>query len=124
MALTFNTQDGTVSIPKNSDGILKVGKKVDGVPADFVDGEKVYLQVKQSPTDTSPVINKEVTSFVDGEAQIQFVPSDTASLNAEDYYYDIWWTDLAGSNIRIYPENEADCDLPLFVICPVVSDIA
>jgi len=120
MALTISDDSYEVRLPKGTSGTLKIDKVVDGVATDFIDGEFVYLQVKAT-IDAPAVITKAVSMFVDGDAYIEFDNTDTSSLDAGDYFYDILWKETDGDLIRLIPTDEADCHLPNFIICAVVT---
>ena len=57
-------------------------------PRGFLTGDKVAMMVKPQ-NDDNPVITKEVTEFINGEAVIAFNPADTDDLVPGIYYYDI-----------------------------------
>ena len=121
MALTINATSYDVRIPKGTAGTLKVDKVIDEVETDFTVGEVVYLQVKEKGKDATALITKEVSTFTDGQAWIQFDESDTSALDITSYIYDILWKDTSGKLIRLLPTNEVDCTLPNFIICKVVT---
>ena len=63
----------------------------EGNPIPFSSGDTVYFTVKLNVNTTSKVLQKVITSFVDGKAVISLLPSDTSSLSYGMYYYDIQW---------------------------------
>ena len=58
-----------------------------GLP--FQEGDTVYFTVKSSPLHTSPILQKIITDFVDGEAVIYVASQDTKGMDYGYYYYDV-----------------------------------
>ena len=63
----------------------------------FVEGDKITITVRKSKKDTTKVMQKDVTEFVEGKALISIEPSDTSSLAFGDYIYDIQITRADGT---------------------------
>ena len=57
----------------------------------FSTGDTVYFTVKTDDRTSTKILQKTITSFVDGKAVISLLPSDTASLSYGVYMYDIQW---------------------------------
>lgn len=83
--------EGTTIIHIRGDtGTLVVKlKDADGVAQPLLPGDKVYFTVKESTNTTTKILQKIVTTFVDGNAEIELTPTDTAALRVKDYYYDV-----------------------------------
>ena len=56
-----------------------------------VTGDTLVLSVKQLMSDTTYVFQKSVTDFINGNI-IAIVPTDTSSLSAGTYYFDVQLT--------------------------------
>lgn len=76
--------------------LVAMKKKKTGDKVDFVDGDTVYLTVKNSINTDKKVLQKIVTEFDDGQALIIFEPSDTENLRPQEYVYDVQLTDANG----------------------------
>ena len=68
---------------------FNVGAEIDGVDTPLVTGDTVYFTVKKSTTATTKILQKTITSFTDGLAVVSLSASDTSSLQAGKYVYDI-----------------------------------
>jgi len=62
-------------------------------------GARVILSVKCSLSDPAPLIQKDsqagagqvdITHPLEGKAEIKFVPSDTQTMDAGEYIFDVW----------------------------------
>lgn len=71
-------------------------KDTDDEPIPFNIGDTVYFTVKTDARTSVKILQKTITSFVDGNAVISILPSDTASLNYGTYLYDIQWSRADG----------------------------
>lgn len=78
---------------------------IEGLPAAFMPGDTVYLTIKKSTYDATPIIQKIITEFVDGEAVIEFNPVDTINLSG-GYTYDIQLNRANGSVTTIIPPSQ------------------
>ena len=58
----------------------------------FKDGDIVYFTVKETIATDKKILQKIITSFVDGKAIIEILPTDTQDLRVKDYVYDIQLT--------------------------------
>lgn len=54
----------------------------------FVTGDVVYFTVKKNISNEEKVLQKVITSFVDGKALIELSPADTKELTPMRYIYD------------------------------------
>ena len=63
----------------------------------FEEGDKITLTMRKSKKDTTKVMQKDVTEFVEGKALIEIAPSDTSNLEFGDYIYDIQMTRADGT---------------------------
>lgn len=68
----------------------------DNVPILFATGDTVYFTIKTDANTTTKVLQKSITSFIDGKAVVSILPSDTASLSYGSYLYDIQWSRADG----------------------------
>lgn len=72
-----------------------------------ITGGTIYFTVNansEPSDDTSVAFQKTVTSFVDavnGKAIVNLAPSDTASMDADDYFYDAKLIESGGTEIAI-----------------------
>lgn len=62
----------------------------------FAVGDTVYFTVKTDANTPTKVLQKNITSFVDGKAVISILPTDTSSLNYGAYLYDVQWSRADG----------------------------
>lgn len=66
------------------------------LPIALVPGDTVRFTVKKTHRDILSVIQKVVTYFPDGVAEVEILPEDTHYLDFGDYEYDIELTDRYG----------------------------
>ena len=78
-----------MSMYKGNTASFKVSSEIGGVDTPLVTGDTVYFTVKKSTSATTKILQKIITSFIDGEAVISLDASDTSSLTAGNYVYDI-----------------------------------
>lgn len=79
---------------------------VNGIKQNLVTGDKVTLTVKRLATDTTAVLTKEITSFVDGSAEISLAKADTVDLDARSYRYDLVITLATGEEYSVIKDSE------------------
>lgn len=73
----------------------------------LVNGDKVYLTVKENTNTSDKKFQKVVTSFTqEGNAVIIIEPSDTKNLNYKTYIYDIQVTKANGSVSTVVKPHE------------------
>ena len=85
-----DTKNFTIKITKIND----LGEK-EIVP--FNDGDTVYFTVRNDINQTTPDIEKTITSFTDdGKAILTLNPEDTANLDVDIYQYDFQWNKSNG----------------------------
>lgn len=88
----------TLAMTKGDSETIKITvKNSAGVAVPLVDGDTVYLTVKTSTGETDKILQKVVTSFIDGEAIITIQPSDTKDLTVRAYVYDVQVTTSLGN---------------------------
>lgn len=88
----------TLAMTRGDSEAIKITLKNSvGVAVPLVDGDTVYFTVKTSTGETEKVMQKVVTSFVDGEAIITIAPADTKSLTVRSYVYDVQVTTSLGN---------------------------
>jgi hypothetical protein len=78
----------------------------DGTKEPLVTGDKVYFTVKASIDTEEILIQKIVTEFTDGIADITILPSDTKTLGFKTYYYDVQINKGTGEVTTIIPPSE------------------
>lgn len=72
----------------------------------LIDGDKIELTVRTSPTAPNRILHKVVTEFEDGKAIIRLYPEDTARKPFGVYWYDVQLTMADGSVYTIIkPHN-------------------
>lgn len=99
-------------------GTFSLTPKLDGNTY-LTEGDIVYFTVKPrkkvidpntgQPVDVEPIrpLSKEVTEFVDGTVTIPIEPSDTSSLDAGTYIYDIQVVREDGTVDTLTPNGQA-----------------
>jgi hypothetical protein len=81
-------------------------KNEDGSKLPLEVGEIIYFTVKKSIKHSEIIIQKIVTSFDGGVANIKIEPDDTKSLDYATYIYDIQWNKANGDVLTIIkPSN-------------------
>lgn len=109
-------KDLKVTITKGDYGLIRLSLLEDGQPSPFTEGDSVRLIVKEFPTSAIRLIEKTVSIFQNGVAEIEIEPSDTASLDVKNYIYGIQWID-ENENVRtIVPGADTPYDYPQFEV--------
>jgi len=62
----------------------------------FSDGDIIYFTIKKSIHDTNKILQKVVTTFIDGNALIEITHNDTKDIIYGTYLYDVQLTDKNG----------------------------
>jgi hypothetical protein len=107
-----------ITITKGDYGLIRLSILEDGQPSPFTNGDSIKFIVKEFPTSTTKLIEKTISNFVDGVAEIAIESADTASLDVKNYIYGIQWID-DNANIRtIVPGADAPYDYPQFEVIP------
>lgn len=78
---------------------------IDGLPTDLITGDTIYFTMKKSTYDKEPVLQKIITEFSNGEADIEFLPTDTVNLSG-GYIYDIQLNRVDGSVTTIVEPSQ------------------
>jgi hypothetical protein len=78
--------------------------KQNGIKVSLVTGDKIYFSVKRKQTQTEYDIQKEVTTFSNGEAIINLLSTDT-TINEGLYLYDIQYNKASGEVYTIVKGN-------------------
>lgn len=94
----------------------------DGDPVNLT-GATVYFTVKAS-RDGSALIEKDsgtpaeaqITDAANGEAEIYLVASDTSSLDAGSYVYDVWVVLSGGARHQVIDPSTFEITVPVTVI--------
>jgi len=85
----------------------------------LVIGDTVYFTVKTSPYTDIKILQKIITSFVDGKAVIPFLPIDTKMLDGKNYVYDVQVT-FSDATVRTIIPPATD-SVAYFNILPEVT---
>jgi hypothetical protein len=78
----------------------------DGTPYLFVNGDEVKLSVKKTVSDSTYILQKIITTFIENTANIQIEPIDTKSIEYGMYLYDIQIKFATGEVITIVPKSQ------------------
>ena len=78
-----------ISMVRGDTEAMTVSCTENGVARAFVTGDKVYFTVKKTVSETEKILQKVITTFTDGKAHIDILPSDTKALACKSYIYDI-----------------------------------
>ena len=81
---------------------------VDGVPEEkaLEDGDTLFFTVKKHANEESFLLQKVVTEFHDGKAQVTLEPEDTNSLSFGTYVYDVQVTFSTGVVKTVIKESK------------------
>ena len=72
----------------------------------FIDGDDIVkFTVKASTQTTAILIEKTITSFIDGEARVEIDPEDTNDLRYHTYVYDVQLNRLGDITTIIKPSK-------------------
>ena len=89
---------------------LRIALRYDhGEKINLEEGDVVYFTVKENKNDSKNetiIIQKTITSFIDGEVYIRIESSDTKDLDFRTYYYDVQLTEANGDVTTIIPPNQ------------------
>lgn len=69
-------------------------------------GDKIYFTVKQNVTSDTKAFQKIITTFTEGKALIDILPSDTKALKFGQYKYDVQLTRADNSVVTIIPPSQ------------------
>lgn len=78
---------------------------VDGALLELVTGDTVYLTLKKNVTDENAVLQKEITTFIDGKAYIELLPEDTINLSG-GYIYDVQINKAGGQVVTVIKPSQ------------------
>lgn len=81
-------------------------QNIQGDVVPFEEGDTVYFTVKTSTVVTEKILQKVVTTFVDGSAFIVLHPEETRELQERAYVYDIQVTRADGTVKTIIPPSQ------------------
>jgi hypothetical protein len=82
-------KDLKITITKGDLGLIRIAILEDGQPSPFTQGDSVVFIVKEFPTSDIRLIEKTVSIFEDGVAEIELESNDTINLKAKNYIYGI-----------------------------------
>jgi hypothetical protein len=105
----------TIEIPRGDSYRLEIKLSRNGVFLPFVEGDKLYFTVKKSVNTTEKLIQKVITTFENGIAYIDILPTDTQNLSFETYKYDIQFNQVGGAVKTIITPSD-------LIIGPTVTD--
>jgi len=83
---------------------------INGVQIPLVVGDTVYFTVKESEYMTVKIFQKIITSFTDGKAIINIIPTDTKELKFKTYKYDVQLSRADGTVRTIIPASNFTVD--------------
>lgn len=114
--IKFNNVTLDAEMVLGDTGTFSLTPKLDGETY-LSDGDIVYFTVKRrkkivdpntgQPVDAEPVLTQTITEFVDGTVTIPIEPSDTSSLEAGTYIYDIQVVRGDGTVDTLTPNGQA-----------------
>lgn len=78
----------------------------DGEQVSFVDGDIIYMTVKDNLKTDEKIFQKMITEFTDGKADIDILPEDTSDIRVKSYVYDIQLTREDGSVTTIIKPSD------------------
>ena len=88
----------------------------------FVDGDIVTYTVRESYSENTIILQKEITSFTgEGKAEILVTTSDTADIEIGSYVFDIQVERVDGTVVTVIPDSNTICTLPVLEVCPQVT---
>lgn len=109
-------KDLKITITQGDYGLIRLSLLEDGQASPFTAGDSVRLIVKEFPTSPIRLIEKTVSIFQNGIAEIEIEPSDTTSLDIKNFIYGIQWID-ENQNVRtIVPGADRPYDYPQFEV--------
>jgi hypothetical protein len=82
-------KDLKIIITQGDYGLLRLSLLEDGEPSPFTLGDSVRLIVKEFSTSPIKLIEKTVSIFANGVAEIEITAEDTAELPVKNYMYGI-----------------------------------
>lgn len=77
-----------------------------GNKIDFLDGDKVYLTIKESINTEEKILQKIQTVFENGDAVINIDPDDTKNVKYKTYVYDVQIIRASGKVTTIIPQSD------------------
>ena len=111
-------KDLKITVTKGDYGLIRLAILEDGQPSPFTQGDSVRFIVKEFPASDIRLIDKTVSIFQDGVAEIEIESTDTTGLKPKNYIYGIQWVD-ANNNVRtIVPGSDNPYDYPQFELVP------
>lgn len=84
-----------IELTKGDSKSITVILKSNGVKVPLVNGDIIYFSAKQKPSELTYDIQKTITSFTNGEAIINLLPTDT-NIDTGSYLYDIQLSKASG----------------------------
>lgn len=84
-----------IELTKGDSKSITVILKSNGVKVPLGDGDIIYFSAKQKPSKQTYDIQKTITSFTNGEAIINLLPTDT-NIDTGSYSYDIQLNKASG----------------------------
>jgi hypothetical protein len=109
-------KDLKITLTKGDYGLIRLSILQDGQASPFATGDVIRFIVKEFPTAAVTLIQKQVTLFADGVAEIEIESADTQDLKLKTYIYGIQWIDQLGNVRTIVPGAEHPNDYPQFEV--------
>jgi hypothetical protein len=82
-------KDLKITLTKGDYGLIRLAILEDGQPSPFTQGDSVRFIVKEFPASDIRLIDKTVSIFQDGVAEIEIESTDTTGLKPKNYIYGI-----------------------------------
>ena len=99
-------QGTNISMIRGDSASIIVKCQKNNIDVPFVDGDIIYLTVKESVYTETKLLQKVVTDFTDGQAIIYINPEDTKSIKYGRKIYDVQLTRKDGRVSTIVPPSE------------------
>ena len=81
-------------------------KDILGTAVPFVTGDTVYFTIKRDIHEANIILQKIITTFIDGKAIVTILPIDTKALEFISYIYDVQLTKADGTVTTIIPPSK------------------
>lgn len=82
-------KDLKITLTKGDVGLIRIAIVEDGQPSPFTEGDSVMFIVKEFSSSDIRLIEKTVSIFADGVAEIEITTADTVDLKVKSYMYGI-----------------------------------
>lgn len=105
--MIINEKNSNLSMTRGDSEVITVEMRDEsGVQIPFSSGDTVYFTIKTDANTSTKILQKTITTFTSGMADISIIPTDTSSLSYGKYYYDIQWNKADGTKKTIVLPSE------------------